>query len=49
MEEVPYCFSRSSVKFHGFTGQNIADFDPDFKSSLNSPMALKYYAKLDVV
>ena len=38
--EVPYCFSRSSVKFQGHTAQNIADFDtnwafPDCNSSLN--------------
>ena len=28
IEEVPYCFSRSSVKFQGHTGQKITDFDP---------------------
>ena len=54
IEEMPYCFSRSSVKFHGHTGQKIYDFDPnwafpDCNSSLNSPMALKWCAKLDVV
>ena len=26
IEEVPYCFSRSSVEFQGHTGQKIADF-----------------------
>ena len=26
--EVPYCFSRSSVKFQGHRGQKMADFDP---------------------
>ena len=36
-EEVFYCFSRSSVKFQGHTGQKIADFHrnwafPDFES-----------------
>ena len=53
--EVPYCFSWSSVYFQGHTGQKkIADFDPnlafpDCISSLNSPMALKWCAKHDVV
>ena len=28
--EVPYCFSRSSVKLQGHTGQKIADFDPSW-------------------
>ena len=46
--------SRSSDKFQGHTGQKIADFDPnwafpDGDSSLNSPMALKWCTKLDVV
>ena len=54
IEEVPYCFSRASVKFQGHTGQKIADFDPnlaflDCNFSLNSPMDLKSYTKLDVV
>ena len=53
-KEVPYCFSRSSMKFQGHTGQKIADFDPnwafpDCNSSLNSPMDLKWCTKLDVV
>ena len=29
IEEVPYCFPRSSMKFQGHTGQKIADFDPN--------------------
>ena len=33
IEEVPYCFSRSSVKFQGHTGQKIADFDPNLAFS----------------
>ena len=54
IQKVPYCFSRSSAKFQGRTGQKIADFDrnwefPDCNSSLNSPMALKWCTKLDVV
>ena len=31
MEEVPYCFARSSIKFQGHTGQNITDFDPNWE------------------
>ena len=27
---VPYCFSRSSVKFQGHKGQKMADFDPNW-------------------
>ena len=51
MEKVPYCFSRSSIKFQGHTGPKIADFDlnwafPDCHSSFNSPMALKWCTKL---
>ena len=43
IEEVPYCFSMSSVKFQGHTGSKIADFNPtlvfpDCNSSFNSPM-----------
>ena len=54
IEEVPYCFARSSIKFQGHMGQKIIDFDPnwafpDSNSSLNSPRSLRYCAKLDVV
>ena len=53
VEEVPYCFSRSSVKFQGHTTLKIAEFDPDWpfpdcNSSLNSPMATKWCTKLEV-
>ena len=53
VEEVPYCFSRSSVKFQGHTALKIAKFDldwafPDCNSSLNSPMATKWCTKLEV-
>ena len=46
IEEVPYCFSRSSVKFQGHIALKIVEFDlnwafPDCNSSLNSPMAMK--------
>ena len=53
LEEVPYCFSRSSVKFQGHTALKIVEFDPDWafpdcNSSLNSPMAMRYCTKLEV-
>ena len=53
IEEVPYYFSRSSVKFQGHTALKIAEFDPDWafpdcNSSLNSPMATKWCTKLEV-
>ena len=52
IEEVPYCFSRSSVKFHGHTALKIVEFDPnwafpDCNSRLNSPMAMKCCTKLE--
>ena len=52
IEEVPYCFSRSSVKFQGHTALKIVQFDPnwafpDCNSSLNSPMAMKCCTKLE--
>ena len=51
--EVPYCFSRSSVKFQGHTALKIVEFDPDLafpncNSSLNSLMATKCCTKLEV-
>ena len=50
--EVPYCFSRSYVKFQGHTALKIVEFDPnwafpDCNSSLNSPMAIKCCTKLE--
>ena len=53
IEEVPYCFSRSSVKFQGHTALKIVEFDPDWafpdcNSSLNSPIAKKWCLKLEV-
>ena len=52
IEEVPYCFSRSSVKFQGHIGLKIIEFDPnwafpDCNSSLNSLMAMKCCTKLE--
>ena len=51
--EVPYCSSRSSVKFQGHMGQKIASFDPnwaipDCNFNLNSPMAMKWCTKREV-
>ena len=53
IEEVPYCFSRSSLKLQGHMAQKIIDFDPnwafpDCNSSLNSPMATKWCIELEV-
>ena len=53
IEEVPYCFWRSSVKFQNRTGQKIFAFGsnwafPDWYSSLDSPMATTWYAQLDI-
>ena len=50
--KVPYCFSRSYVKFQCHTAQKIIEFDPnwafpDSNSSLNSPMAMKCCTKLE--
>ena len=46
IEDVLCCFERSSIKFQGHMGQDIANFDPDLvfpdcNSNLNSPMDLK--------
>ena len=54
IEEVLYCFSKSSIEFQGHTGQKITNFDPnwafpDCNSSLTSQMDLKWCTKLDVV
>ena len=51
--EVPYCFSRSYVKFQGHTVLKIVEFDPnwafpDCNSSLNSLMAMKCCTKFEV-
>ena len=48
LREVPYCFSRSFVKFQGHTALKIVEFDPDWafpdcNSSLNSHMMMKWY------
>ena len=50
--EVPYCFSRSYVKFQCHTALKIMEFDsnwafPDSNSSLNSPMAMKCCTNLE--
>ena len=53
IEEVPYCFSRSSIELRGHMAKKIVDFDPnwafpDCNSSLNSPIATKWCTKLEV-
>ena len=53
IEEVPYCFSRSYVKFRGHMAKKIVDFDPnwafpDCNSSFNTPMVTKWCNKLEV-
>ena len=53
IEEVPYCFSRSYVKWQGHTALKIVEFDPNWafpgcNSSLKSPMATKWCIKLEV-
>ena len=53
IEEVPYSFSRSSLKLQGRTALKIVAFDPDWafldcNSNLNSPMGTKWCTKLDV-
>ena len=50
--EVPYCWSKSYVKFQGHMALKIVEFYPnwafpDSNSSLNSPMAMKCYTKLE--
>ena len=50
--DVPYCFSRSYIKFQGHTALKIVEFDPnwafpDSNSCLNSPMAMKCCTKLE--
>ena len=52
IEEVPYCFSRSSIKFQGHIALEIVEFYsnwafPDCNSSLNSTMAMKCCTKLE--
>ena len=53
LEEMPYCFWRSSVKFQGHMALKSVEFDPDWafpdsNSSLNSPMVTKWCTKLEV-
>ena len=52
IEEVPFCISRSYVKFQGHRALKIVEFDPnwafpDCNPSLNSPMAMKCCTKLE--
>ena len=53
IEEAPYCFSGSFVKFQGHAGQKIADFNPnlvfpDYNFILISQMAMKWCSQLDI-
>ena len=53
IEEVSYCFWRSSIKFQGHTALKIVEFDPnwqfpDSNSSFYTPMATKWCTKLEV-
>ena len=53
IEELPYCFSRSSVKFQGHTALKIVEFDPNWPfpdpdSSLNTPLATIWCTKLEI-
>ena len=53
IEEMPYCFWGSSVKFVGHTAKKIVDFDPnwafpDCNLNLTSPMSMKWCTKLEV-
>ena len=53
IEEVPYCFWRSSVKFQGHAALKLVEFDPDWafpdcNSSLNSPMGPTCCTKLEL-
>ena len=53
LEEVPYCFSKSSLKIQGQITQKLVDFYPnlvfrDYNSSLNSQVVMKWRKKLEV-
>ena len=53
IEEVPYSFSRSSVKIQGHTALKIVEVDPDWafpdcNSSFNTPVVMKWCTKLEV-
>ena len=50
--EVPFCFSRSFIKFQGHTAKNRRFWPnwafPDCNTSFKSPMATKWCTKLEV-
>ena len=53
IEDAPYCFSMSSVKFQGHTEQKNCRFSPefafpDYNCSVNWTMAMKLCTKLEV-
>ena len=50
IEEVPYWFSMSSVKFQGHTAKKIVDFDTNWvvpDHSLNLPTVMKWCTQLE--
>ena len=54
VEDVPYCFWRSSIKFQYHTRQKSAHFDPNWgflecNLSLNSLMAMKWCTKIEAI
>ena len=54
IEDVPYSFSRSSVKFQGHTGQKIANFDqnwafPEFEFTDGYEMMQKAWSSIEEV
>ena len=53
IEEVPYCFSRSSIKFHGHTGGKNWRFGSNLRllgqSQLSNPSDLPCYVFADII
>ena len=54
IEEVPYCFSKSSAKFQSHMGQQIADFDPkwacpDCNLTYSGPVDLRKWAIFNTI
>ena len=47
IKEVSYCFSRSSVKFQGRTGQNIANFDLNWVFQTATPVGIHRWIRND--
>ena len=47
IEEVPYSFSRSSVKFEGHTALKIVEFDPNWASRTVTPVWIHQWLRND--